>query len=64
MANRKAAISRVMAATTTGKLLAGTPEVAIAGAEADLCLPGDVPEDFWQALGGGLGAIASWAAQF
>ena len=42
--------SRVMAANTTGKLLAGTPEVAIAGTEADLCLSGDVPDDFWQAL--------------
>jgi hypothetical protein len=50
MANRKAAISRVLAATTTGKLLAGTLEVAIAGTEADLCLLGDVPDDFWQAL--------------
>jgi hypothetical protein len=50
MAHRKAAISRATAAITTGSFFAGGAEPAIAGAQPDLRLPGDVADRLRQAL--------------
>jgi hypothetical protein len=57
MAQRKAAISRAIAATTTGGF-AGGAEAAIAGAEPDLRLPGDVAHRFGQPLEPGSQGVA------
>ena len=50
MAQRKAAISRAIAATTTGGFLPVALRPAIAGTEPDLRLPGDVAHRFGQVL--------------
>ena len=40
------------------RLLAGGDEPAVAGAEPDLCLPGDVADGFWQRLDPGAQHLA------